>query len=129
VKELLERATQAREHAYAPYSKKKVGSAIKLSNGKIYAGCNVENASYGGTVCAERNAIFAAVSENGKIEITEVLVITDESPAWPPCGLCRQVIAEFGQKATIHVTNLKGETHSLPFKQLFPDAFTPQHLK
>lgn len=128
-KDLFDRATEVRDRAYSPYSQKKVGAAIRLKGGRIYAGCNVENSSFGATVCAERVAIWQAVAELGKIEIEDVLVVTDASPAWPPCGLCRQVIAEFGQKATIHVTNLQGETRVFSFKELFPDAFTPAHLK
>jgi cytidine deaminase len=123
-------AKKVRKRAHAPYSGFFVGSAIVTSAGKIYTGCNVENASYGGTVCAERNAIFKAVSEEGKIQISDVIVITDQKSPWPPCGFCRQVISEFAHaKTTIHLANLKGIQSSLPFSELFPSGFSPKHLK
>jgi cytidine deaminase len=129
LRELYTAAKKAREHAYCPYSKHQVGSAIRTSDGKIVAGCNVENSSYGGTVCAERNAIFKAVSESGKIQIEEVLVITDSETPWPPCGLCRQVIAEFAAPGLkIHATNLQGKARTTEFNELFPEAFTPDYL-
>jgi cytidine deaminase len=129
LQELFETAKKAREHSYSPYSGKKVGSAIRLNNGRVYGGCNVENSSYGATICAERTAIQKAVSEeSGKIEITDVVVVTDANPPWPPCGLCRQVIAEFGQKASIHAADLTGVKSVVSFKELFPSAFTPEHL-
>ena len=128
--ELFQAAKKARENSYSPYSGEKVGAAIRLKNGKIYAGCNVENSSYGATICAERTAIQTAVAAEGpKIEIVEVAVVTDHSPAWPPCGLCRQVIAEFGLNSTIHAADLKAIQSTVSFKDLFPSAFTPEHLK
>lgn len=128
--ELLEAARASREKSYSPYSGHKVGAAIKLSNGKVFSGCNVENSSYGGTICAERTAIFKAVSECGKIQITEVLVVTDANEPWPPCGLCRQVIAEFAKPdIAIHAANLQGAIKTKKFGELFPDAFTPDYLK
>ena len=131
---LYEAARGARERSYSRYSGFKVGAAIELEDGRIYTGCNVENSSYGGTVCAERVAIWKAVSENGPdpIRIKQVVVVTEASPAWPPCGLCRQIIGEFGtakgQDVSVHAINLKGETRSWKFNELFPDAFTPEHL-
>jgi cytidine deaminase len=128
--ELFQAAKKARENSYSPYSGEKVGSAIRLTNGKIFAGCNVENSSYGATICAERTAIQSAVASEGpKIEITEVLVVTDHDPAWPPCGLCRQVIAEFGLRSTIHAADLSSVKSSMSFSDLYPSAFTPEHLK
>ena len=123
-------AIQAMEKSYSPYSKCKVGALIKLTNGKEYKGCNVENASFGGTVCAERVAIWKAVSEEGpQIKVTEVYVATDASPPWFPCGLCRQVINEFATKdCAIHLTNLKGETLSFTHEELFPHGFDPSSL-
>jgi cytidine deaminase len=129
VKELYKTAIMVRSNAYVPYSGCQVGAAIQLSNGKIYSGCNVENSSYGATVCAERVAVQKAVSEQGHVSITSVMVVTDASPAWPPCGICRQVIAEFGPKSTIYLANLKGEFQTLPFIELFPQAFTPEYLQ
>lgn len=128
--DLFQAAKKARENSYSPYSGEKVGAAIRLKSGKIYAGCNVENSSYGATICAERTAIQTAVAAEGpKIEIVEVAVVTDHSPAWPPCGLCRQVIAEFGLNSTIHAADLTSIQSTMSFKELFPSAFTPEHLK
>jgi len=128
-KKLLKSATEARKHAYAPYSGCKVGAAIRTTDGQIFQGCNVENSSYGATVCAERGAIQTAVAKHGKFKIAEILVLTQASPPWPPCGLCRQVIAEFAAKnLIIHSVNPKGEIRSTSFQDLCPDAFTPDHL-
>src|SRR5690242_15716831 len=91
VKDLYKMALLAREKSYSPYSGHKVGAAIRTSSGKIYTGCNVENASFGATVCAERTAIQKAISESGPITVTEVMVVTQADPPWPPCGMCRQV--------------------------------------
>jgi len=133
IKEVFEAAKKAREHSYSPYSGAKVGAAIRLRNGHVYSGCNVENSSYGAAVCAERTAIQKAVSEEGpKIEITEVVVVTDANPPWPPCGLCRQVIAEFtpsSQSCTIHSADLASIRSSMRFSDLYPSAFTPDHLR
>jgi cytidine deaminase len=128
LKPLFELAKKSRLASYSPYSRHQVGAAIRTSKGKLFGGCNIENSSYGGTVCAERVAIQKAVSE-GHLEITEVLVITDSNPPWPPCGMCRQVIAEFGPKAKIYTANLEGDLLSFQFRDLFPSAFTPDHLK
>lgn len=126
---LFRTALEARKNSYSPYSGKKVGAAILTSDGRIFGGCNVENSSFGGTVCAERNAIHHAVAE-GAQKLKEVLVITDASPPWPPCGLCRQVIAEFATSQTrVHLCNVRGEIETLPFSELMPRAFSPKHLK
>lgn len=128
-KELFDQACQARTRSHSPYSGHKVGAAIRTASGKVYSGCNVENSSYGGTVCAERVAIGKAVSEEGKITIQELLVVTDATPPWPPCGLCRQVIAEFASPdLEIIAANVKGEAEKMRFDALFPNAFTPAHL-
>lgn len=125
---LYQLASQSREKAYSPYSKVKVGAAIRTTDGKIYGGCNMENSSYGATICAERVAIGKAVSE-GSRRISDVLVVTDASPGWPPCGMCRQVMAEFSEGATrIHVSNTQGELQTFSFEELVPNAFTPSHL-
>lgn len=129
VLKLHQAASKARENSYSPYSRHKVGAAIRTSDGKIFAGCNVENSSYGGTVCAERVAIQSAVAACGKIGIAEIVVVTDADPAWPPCGLCRQVIAEFAPPETpVHAATLAGELTSWKFSDLLPAAFTPDHL-
>lgn len=126
---LLARAAAARANSYSPYSGHKVGAAVRTKTGKIYAGCNVENSSYGGTICAERVAIASAVAAEGPIELTDVAVVTDARPAWPPCGLCRQVIAEFGPDAVVHASDLKGNRRSRRLSQLLPEAFTARHLR
>lgn len=134
LKKLYAVAKKARAHAHAPHSGCQVGAAILLSNGKIYPGCNVENASYGGTVCAERGAIQTAVCAEGKLRIAEILVVTDASPPWLPCGLCRQVISEFvadgpGGDIAIHATNTKGQMISMSFRTLYPGLFSPKELQ
>jgi len=129
IKELFEAAKKAQKKSYSPYSQCQVGAAIRTTQGKIFSGCNVENASYGATVCAERVAIQKAVSEMGSIQLKELMVVTHASPPWPPCGMCRQVIAEFGTEITLYLANLKGEIQTASFKQLFPQAFDPSHLK
>jgi len=129
LRELYEAAKKVREKAYSPYSGHKVGAAVKTSTGKIFTGCNIENSSYGATNCAERVAIQNAISNEGNIRITDLLVLTDATPPWPPCGMCRQVIAEFADKnLMIHSTNLKGNTKSVKFSELLPEAFTPDYL-
>src|SRR5579862_6343991 len=101
--ELLNLARAAQANAYAPYSKFRVGAAVLLENGDVFTGCNVENASYGLTNCAERSAIFAAVSKlgGGNVKIRAVAVVNDHDVPCSPCGACRQVIAEFGPEAIL----------------------------
>jgi cytidine deaminase len=128
VQELFGKALQTRENSHSPYSKCKVGAAIKTSDGNIYSGCNVENASYGGSICAERSAIVKAVSDQGVVKIKEVMVVTDATPPWPPCGMCRQVMAEFGTETVIYLANLKGDLNIMTFQEIFPQAFTGAQL-
>lgn len=129
-KKLFDAALAAQKFSHSPYSKARIGAAVLLGNGQIFSGCNVENASYGGTVCAERVAVWKAVSENGKVEISEVLVISDANEPWPPCGFCRQVIAEFaGPHAKIHTANPQGKIKSFSFAEIFPESFNPSFLK
>ena len=124
--ELRIKAKEASTKAYSPYSKACVGSAILTSNGKIYSGCNIENSSYGGTVCAERVAIFKAISEE-KVSLKKVYVYTIEG--WPPCGLCRQVISEFAASdLEIIIGKESGEETIIKFSDLMPLSFTPDHL-
>lgn len=125
---LLARAQQVRERAYAPYSKYQVGAAVLGASGKIYTGCNVENASYGLTVCAERNAIFKAVSE-GERDFTAIAVVTANGGS--PCGACRQVIYEFLQPdapVVLGDATLENVTE-FTVGQLLPDGFTPRKLR
>ena len=122
---LKQKAIDAMANSYSPYSVRQVGAAIKLSNGKEYSGCNIENSSFGATVCAERVAVWKAVSEEGpNIQIETVVVATEASPPWSPCGLCRQVINEFVAKSCdIHLVNKKGEVRSFKHHDLLPEGF------
>lgn len=121
---LLERANKVKEKAYAPYSHFHVGAALLTPNGKIYSGCNVENTSYGLTICAERNAIFQMVAD-GEQKIAELLVIGDTDEYLPPCGACRQVIAEFSTQDTIvYMSNRHGNLKKTTVGELVPFIFS-----
>lgn len=121
-------AKKALERAYSPYSRVKVAAAVLTSQGKVYTGCNIENASYGATLCAERVAIFKAVSEGHK-KFKALLVVTNKKDIWPPCGMCRQVMAEFvGPSTPIYTTNLDKEFEKTKFGDLLPKAFGPKYL-
>ena len=120
-KELLEAALAARERAYAPYSKFLVGAAVRAESGKIYTGCNIENASYGLTVCAERNALFSAVGA-GERKFTALCVVGDTEEPISPCGACRQVMAEFKVPCII-LANLKGDVKEYTLGELLPLGF------
>ncbi|WEK54142.1 MAG: cytidine deaminase [Candidatus Cohnella colombiensis] len=126
--QLIQTAIDARKQAYAPYSGFQVGAAL-LSGGKIYGGCNIENASYGLTNCAERTAVFKAVSEgNTKIEVIAIVADTDGPVS--PCGACRQVLAEFSDhNTTIYLTNLHGDIEEWTMAQLLPGAFQATDMK
>lgn len=125
-RKLVAVAARVMKNAHAPYSKFRVGSAILLSNGKIFSGCNVENASYGMTNCAERTAIFSAVAQLGpKIEIRAVAVTNDQGVACSPCGACRQVIYEFGPDAMIFFQGADGPKQA-HITQLLPEGFRLQ---
>ncbi|MGD0420947.1 MAG: cytidine deaminase [Xanthobacteraceae bacterium] len=120
-KELLNHAITARESAYAPYSHFKVGAAVRTKSGKVFSGCNVENASYGLSICAERVAIFNAVS-SGDPEIVELALFTDAKAPSRPCGACRQVLFEFAKSAKVIMGN-KGATEVSTIQKLFPEPF------
>jgi cytidine deaminase len=123
---LLRSAKKVMRNAHAPYSKFRVGAAVLLSNGKIFVGCNVENASYGMTNCAERTAIFSAVAQLGpKIEVRAVSVVNDHGVACSPCGACRQVIYEFGPDATVFFRGVKGPKQA-HITELLPEGFRLQ---
>ena len=120
---LLKRARAAMKCAYAPYSKFQVGAAVLLQDGRIFTGCNVENASYGLTICAERNAIFAAVAASArKPAIVAVAVVNHRGAPCSPCGACRQVIAEFGPDAVVWYPGAKGIV-SRTMRELLVDGF------
>lgn len=126
--ELKRRARQAARHAYAPYSGFRVGAAVLTSDGEICAGANVENASYGLTVCAERNAIFQAVAQ-GAAKIDALVVYTPTPAATSPCGACRQVLHEFGPEALIVCcTDEADAERRYTLAELLPGAFGPDRL-
>ncbi|MBW3635742.1 MAG: cytidine deaminase [Armatimonadetes bacterium] len=127
--DLFEAACAARANAHSRYSGFRVGAAIRLASGEVFGGCNVENASYGATICAERGAIMSAVAACGAIEIAEVLVLSEANPPWPPCGMCRQVIAEFAApECVVWCVNDSGEGSKRPFAEFFPQSFDASAL-
>ncbi len=122
---LLQRAIEAREKSYSPYSHYKVGAALLTTGGKVYTGCNIENAAYSPSVCAERTAIFKAVSD-GEREFATIAVVTSDGGA--PCGICRQVIREFAPNLTIIVGNVQGNYQVFTLADLLPHSFGPENL-
>jgi cytidine deaminase len=122
---LLGLASKAREAAYVPYSHFAVGAALRSTDGTVYTGCNVENASYGLTICAERNAVAHAVAEGAR-RFDAVAVVTENGVS--PCGACRQVLAEFGPDMTVVVADKDGNRQVYSIRELLPDAFTPAQL-
>lgn len=128
-KELIQRAVDAKRTSYSPYSKFRVGASLLTSDGEIFSGCNVENASYGLAICAERNAIFQAAFA-GKRKIVAVAVTSDELSFLTPCGACRQVISEFADgDAEIILITSNGKTKSLKFEKIFPTPPALEKLK
>jgi cytidine deaminase len=125
--DLIACATAARERAIAPYSNFKVGAAVRSKSGRIYDGCNIENVSFGLTVCAERVALLKALSE-GEREFSEIAVVTDTQQVTPPCGSCRQLLWEYcgDIHVRLHTTSGKEETHAL--SALLPHPFDITHL-
>ncbi len=127
-KSLVEAAKNGRENAFAPYSNFKVGAAVETAGGKIFIGCNVENASYGLTVCAERVAIWKAVSE-GERDFISLAVVADTDELTPPCGACRQIIWEFCGDIPVTMANLQGQSETLQMSELLPKAFGREFLE
>lgn len=125
-KELMKIARKARQNAYAPYSHFAVGAALLAKSGKVYTGCNIENASYGLTCCAERNAIFAAVGA-GERRFKMLAVAADSPEPVAPCGACRQVIAEFGIPLVV-MGNLKEATKTMTAEELLPYGFGQESM-
>jgi len=126
--DLMQEAAAARDKAYAPYSKFKVGAAIRAASGRIYQGVNVENAAYPQGTCAEAGAIAAMVL-GGDTVIAEVAVIADATVPVAPCGGCRQKLAEFaGRDVRVSMANLRGETAVMTMGELLPGAFEPEHM-
>ena len=128
LEKLVESARQVREQAYAPFSNFRVGAAVRTKDGKIFTGCNIESASYGLTVCAERVAIWKAVSE-GETEFEQIAVVADTEELTPPCGACRQIIWEFCGDMPVTFANLKGNVETVQMKELLPRAFDTKFLK
>jgi len=120
--ELIKKAKRARERAYAPYSEFKVGAALLVKSGKVYTGANVENATFGLTVCAERVAVFKAVA-NGEKDFVKIAVVADKPDPVTPCGACRQVLSEFSSDLKIICANLEGKTERYTLRELLPEAF------
>lgn len=124
--ELLELAWQARERAAAPYSRFFVGAALESADGRVFLGCNVECSSYGLSCCAERVALFKAISE-GASAFTRIAVVTEAGEICPPCGACRQLLADYAPDATVILANREG-SREMPFVDLFPLGFNPAFL-
>ncbi|WP_010095839.1 cytidine deaminase [Ornithinibacillus scapharcae] len=121
--DLIQKAIEMRERAYVPYSKFPVGAALLTKSGKVYTGCNIENAAYPVSLCAERVAIFKAISD-GETEFIEMAVAADTERPVPPCGSCRQVMSEFfSSDMTIHLTNLHANTKTVNMEELLPFSF------
>lgn len=126
LKKLRDLAMKASTKSYSPYSKADVGAAVLMDNGQYFTGSNIENSSFGGTICAERVAIFSAIhQEMGTIKA--IYVYTKDG--WPPCGFCRQVMSEFSSDDTLIIMgDAKGTEKKFDFKEMLPEAFTPSHL-
>jgi cytidine deaminase len=124
---LLDAARQAREMARAPFSRFQVGAAVLDEAGRIFTGCNIENSSFGLTICAERVALFKAVSE-GSARIIRVAVVADTAKLTPPCGACRQVLWELAPGAELLLANLQGNEERLQMSEIFPRAFDASFL-
>ncbi len=120
-------ALAARENAHAPYSKFRVGAALEDASGRVHTGCNIENATYGLTLCAERVAVFKAISE-GVREFRRIAVAADTDTLTPPCGACRQILWEFCGDIEIMLVNPSGKSETLRLKELFPRAFDASFL-
>jgi cytidine deaminase len=126
--EVVAAALAARERSVAPFSNFLVGAAVRTDTGKIFTGCNIESASYGLTVCAERVAIWKALSE-GERNFTHLVVAADTRSLTPPCGTCRQIIWEFAKHADIVMVNLQGDRESVHIENLLPRAFDARFLR
>lgn len=124
---MIARATDAMARAYAPYSNYRVGACAMADDGTLYTGCNVENASYGLTLCAERVAVTKMISD-GKKRLAVIAIVGEKSPAWP-CGACRQVINEFaGKEIPVIVAQAGGDYEEMTLGEIFPRAFGPEAL-
>ena len=124
---LAELAIAAREHAHAPFSKFRVGAALEESSGRVHTGCNIENATYGLTLCAERVAVFKSISEGAR-EFRRIAIAADTDRLTPPCGACRQILWEFCGDIEIILVNLRGASETMRLKDLFPRPFDATYL-
>src|ERR1700675_3108227 len=124
---LLLAARTAREHAHAPYSNFRVGAAVRAKGGRVHTGCNVENATYGLTLCAERVAVFKAISEGART-FQRIAIAADTETLTPPCGACRQILWEFCGDIEILLVNPRGKSETLQLKELLPRAFDASYL-
>lgn len=122
-RELIEISKKAQEFAYAPHSKFKVGAALLCRDGSVYTGCNIENATYGATNCAERTAVFKAVSE-GKRDFTAIAITSSGKGLTFPCGICRQVLSEFSPEIKVILEDENSELHTFMLSELLPHSFT-----
>ncbi|RIK39634.1 MAG: cytidine deaminase [Chloroflexi bacterium] len=122
---LVSQALEARQHAYAPYSEYAVGAAVLAANGTVIKGCNVENASYGATICAERVALTSAIAQ-GKRNFLAIAVATQNGGS--PCGICRQVMVELGPQMTVYISDENGNFRTTTVTELLPDSFDPASL-
>lgn len=122
-KELINKAKNAMEHSYAPYSRFQVGAALETEDGYVYTGCNIENASFGATNCAERTAVFKAVSE-GHVRINKIAIVSSSQKKTPPCGICLQVLSEFVTKNAMIILEDDDQIMEYPFTDYLPGAFS-----
>lgn len=128
IDQLIDEAIRIRDRAYVPYSKFEVGAALLTKSGKLYTGCNIENAAYPVTCCAERVAIFKAISD-GETEFDTLAVAADSKRPVPPCGACRQVMSEFFTKdMKIHLTNLNRDVKTFTMEEILPFSFEPEDM-
>ena len=125
---MIDAAADVRSRAFAPYSNFKVGAAVETQDGEIYTGCNVESASYGLTVCAERVAIWKGIS-HGVTKFGRIAVVVDTEELTPPCGACRQIIWEFCGDVPVILSNLDGKSETIQMSELLPRAFDSKFLK
>ena len=125
--DLIQAAIEVRRNAHAPFSHFGVGAALEDEGGRVHTGCNVENATYGLTICAERNAVFKAISEGAR-KFTRIAIVTDAEQLAPPCGACRQILWEFAGDIEMTLANLSGESEILRLSTIFPRAFDASFL-
>ncbi|KNZ68336.1 cytidine deaminase [Thermincola ferriacetica] len=123
IDELVKHALEVKERAYAPYSKFRVGAALLTGDGRVYTGCNVENASFGLTICAERNAVFRAIADDCR-DFKAIAIVSDADDYCIPCGACRQVLVEFSRDLTVIMANNKGDYRLTTITELLPEAFS-----